>query len=140
MQHGHFPVCFQHGVVYLADFEISLFAQAFQKIVCGHSAFFKHVAVDFAVVDEDNGLAVDEFSEAVTFDCEKRQEIMQYHKREYRDYAVNYRNSIVRHRNARKVCRDESYRKLEGLELGQLPLSHKPHRRQQEKVQYYCAN
>ena len=65
---------------------------------------------------------------------------MQYHKREYRDYAVNYRNGVVRHRNARKVCRDESYRNLEGLELGQLPLSHKPHRRQQEKVQYYCAN
>ena len=116
-QHGHGAVGFDDGVFHFAGIEISSRPQSFQHIVDVHVQFFEHVGEQVAFFDDDDGFAVEQFAEAQAPGGEFCDDDVHHEQREYRDYAVDYRNGGIAHGNAREVARHQSYGEFERLQF-----------------------
>jgi hypothetical protein len=100
-----------------------------------HTQLFYIVEAKIALIDDDLGRSVYNFSELDTFYGYKGYEDMEHKDRKNRNQAVDYRNGYFRHRHASQIGENESYDEFKGLQFRKLPFPHKPH--QNEKANIY---
>ena len=109
-------------------------AQGFEQVVDVHIELFEDVGEQIAALDDDDGLAVEQFPKAQAARGELGDDDVHHEEGEHGDDAVDYGDGGIAHRDAGKVARHQRDGELERLQFAELPLAHQPHGDEQEEI------
>ena len=96
--------------------------------------------IQFAVPDDDDGVATDQLGESGGLEHQSREQQLQRDEHHNGDQAVEQRHAAFLHGDRRQIGNEQRHHQLDRLQLPELPFAHDPHGRDNEYVDYHGAD